>query len=179
MARAPPRGVYTPVAIFFHSDESIDWECVQKHILRLARSGITGLVVSGSNGESVHLSRSERIEVLEFTRSTLDSNGFKSLPLLAGCGAHSSRETISHCEDAAKAGAEWALVLPPSYWPGAMTKPVIKKFFTAVGSTAVAGTHNRLSDLELLGCGQKPYPRRTIQLPCRHFRHRSRLRIGH
>lgn len=132
MSKAPPRGVYTPVTSFFHEDESIDWPSLQKHILRLVRAGISGLVISGSNGESVHLTRSERKDVLSFARSTLDSNGFNHVLLMAGCGVQSARETIAYCEDAASAGAKWALVLPPSYWVGAMTKAVIKDFFLTV-----------------------------------------------
>jgi 4-hydroxy-2-oxoglutarate aldolase len=138
MPAAPPRGVYTPVTTFFYEDESIDWKAFEQHILRLANGGIRGLVISGSNGESVHLSRTERAEAVRFARLTLDAHSFHHLPIIAGCGTHSARETIGYCQDAAEAGAEWALVLPPSYWVVAMTKPIIKQFFIAVSIVPIS-----------------------------------------
>ena len=129
---SPPRGIYAPVTLFFSEDESIDYDALRKHIIRLASGKLTGLVISGSNGEAVHLSKTERAEVIKFARMTLDAEGFVSTVIIAGCGSQSTRETIAYCTDAAAAGAKWALVLPPSYWVPAMTKPAIKSFFKDV-----------------------------------------------
>ena len=144
MSSVPPRGIYAPVTVFFDGDENIDYSALRKHILRLAQAGITGLVISGSNGESVHLSRGERAEVIKFTRSTLDAADFSRVPIIAGCGTHSARETVSYCEDAATAGAAWALVLTPSYWVGAMTKPAIRAFFETVSDSNAPLHHERV-----------------------------------
>lgn len=127
-----PRGIYTPVTVFFHEDETIDWSALQSHILRLAAGGVTGLVISGSNGEAVHLSQAERREVIQYARKTLDHNGFEAVVIIAGCGASSTRETKQLCKEASQSGAAWALVLPPSYWVTAMSKPVLMEFFTTV-----------------------------------------------
>ncbi len=58
--------------------------------------------------------------------------------IIAGTvGAQSTREAIDLCKDAAKAGAEYTLVLPPSYFPGAMTPEAIQGFFEDVSEPFV------------------------------------------
>jgi dihydrodipicolinate synthase/N-acetylneuraminate lyase len=54
--------------------------------------------------------------------------------IIAGTGsAQSTQEAIELSAEAASAGAEFALVLPPSYYPGAMTPAAIQEFFEDVG----------------------------------------------
>jgi 4-hydroxy-2-oxoglutarate aldolase len=73
-------------------------------------------VTQGSNGEAVHLTREERITVTSVTRGALDAAGFKDLPIIVGCGAQSTRETIQNCKDAEESGGDYVLILPPSYY---------------------------------------------------------------
>jgi 4-hydroxy-2-oxoglutarate aldolase len=113
---APPRGIYTPVTAFFLADESLDTDALQSHILRLAAAGVRGLVIHGSNGEAPHLTHAERTTVISTVRKTLVSNGFQHIVIIAGCGAQSTRETVQLCTEAEAAGAQWALILSPSYW---------------------------------------------------------------
>lgn len=56
----PPYGVYTPLVTFFNPDESLDLPTTTQHALRMASSGVSGLVIQGSNGEAVHLLHDER-----------------------------------------------------------------------------------------------------------------------
>ena len=62
-------------------------------------------VCAGSLGEAVHLSRDERIVLIRYTRQALDKQGFESVPIVAGVGGSSTRETIQLAQDAASAGA--------------------------------------------------------------------------
>lgn len=175
MACVPPRGVYTPLTLFFDSNQAIDYSTFREHILRVVHAGVTGLVISGSNGEAVHLTRSERTEVLKFARSVLDTSGFLHVPIIAGCGAASVRETIEYCKDASAAGAVWSLVLPPAYWVSAMTKVVLKEFYEDVSPLYCFPLLGR----ELTrskGGGTEPDSDNTVQLPCSHRRIRSGLR---
>lgn len=127
----PPPGLYAPALTFFNGDETIDWDSTTKHLQRLLRSGVRGLVILGTNGEAAHLLRDERIEAVRHARSVIQQEGSDAV-VVAGCSAHSVRETLSLIDDAVGAGAEYALTLVPSYWPGAMTKPVIESFFAQV-----------------------------------------------
>lgn len=97
-----------------------------------------GLATQGSNGEAVHLTHSERQLVTTTTRGALDQNGFRSLPVIVGCGAQSTRETIQYCLEAWKAGGDYALVLPPSYYASifAPSSETVLKFFQEVADTS-------------------------------------------
>ncbi|KAI0111062.1 hypothetical protein GGR51DRAFT_64346 [Nemania sp. FL0031] len=130
----PPRGVYTPVVAFFDADESLDLATLEQHITRLACAGTAGLVVQGSNGEAPHLSHSERQQIISTARAVLNQLEKHDCVLIAGCGAESTKETAQLCTEAKEAGADYALVLSPSYWTGAMQKPAIKQFFTDVAT---------------------------------------------
>jgi 4-hydroxy-2-oxoglutarate aldolase len=113
---APPRGVYAPVVAFFHEDETLDLEALKAHVTRLAKAGVSGLVIQGSNGEAPHLLHSERQEVISTALETLNRHGKPGGVIIAGCGAQSTRETLQLCREAKEAGAHYALVLSPSYW---------------------------------------------------------------
>lgn len=118
---APPQrplvpGINVPMVAFFTSNEDIDLAATAKHTVRLAKAGMTSITCQGSNGEHVHLTAEERKQIISASRAALDSAGFTSLPVVAGCSAQSTRESISLCKDAKSAGADYALVLPPSYY---------------------------------------------------------------
>lgn len=136
-AKAPKPGVYPPAVIFFEEGtEALDLKSIEKHVLMLANGRVNGIVVQGSNGEAPHLTHEERSLVIKTTRNALNANGFEHLPLIVGCGVASLRETTQLCKEAKQAGGDFALVLPPSYWPGSMTKPVLRQFFTDVADAS-------------------------------------------
>ena len=112
----PPRGIYAPVVVFFHEDESLDFSALRTHITRLAKAGVAGLVIQGSNGEAPHLLHSERQEVLKTAAATLKEHGRSDAVIIAGTGAQSTKETIMLCNEAKEVGADYALILTPCYW---------------------------------------------------------------
>src|SRR4051812_35426593 len=92
-------GVYVPAVAFFDSSDNIDLATTEKHAIRLAQSGVTGLVTHGSNGEAVNLDHQERMLINSTTRKALDSINCTSMPLIVGCGAQSTKETILLCQE--------------------------------------------------------------------------------
>lgn len=126
-------GIYTPVPTFFNTTtQNLDLPTLQSHILRLCASGITGIVTQGSNGEACHLSQNERRLVTATARATLDASAYSHIPLLVGCGAQSTQETIELCHDALISGGDYALILPPSYYKSLYTRNCIRDFFLKV-----------------------------------------------
>ncbi|KAI1455422.1 aldolase [Annulohypoxylon moriforme] len=121
---------------FFFDDETLDFETLKIHITRLAQAGVAGLVIQGSNGEAPHLLHSERKEVISTAAAILKEKRRPEAVIIAGCGAQSTRETIQLCQEAQESGADYALVLSPSYWVGAMQPPTIQKFFTDVATAS-------------------------------------------
>ncbi|THG95093.1 hypothetical protein EW145_g8022 [Phellinidium pouzarii] len=132
----PPPGIYVPAVVFLNENDELDIPTIRAHILRLAKGGVTGILVQGSNGEAQHLSHAERSLALRTTRETLDANGFKDTIVIAGTGAQSTRETIELCREAKEAGASHALVLSPSTWLPHMTKENIIRFHRAVADSS-------------------------------------------
>lgn len=92
----------------------------------------------GSNGEAVHLIHEERRLVTFTSRKALTEAGFQHIPIIAGCGAQSTREAISLCVQAHESGADYALILPPSYYSGlfAPASATIIDFFTKVADAS-------------------------------------------
>ncbi|KAI5861987.1 dihydrodipicolinate synthetase [Durotheca rogersii] len=129
-------GIYVPTVAFFKDDDTVDVETTASHATRLARAGVTGLVTHGSNGEAVHLDHAERQLINRTTRAALDAAGKSELPLIVGCGAQSTRETIQLCREAAASGGNYALVLPPAYYGSLLSTELISKHFRAVASAS-------------------------------------------
>ncbi|PYH33506.1 dihydrodipicolinate synthase family protein [Aspergillus neoniger CBS 115656] len=127
-------GVYAPTMTFFDpSTEELDVPTIRKHAVRLAKAGLVGLVCMGSNGEAVHLTRAERKTVINETRSALVEAGFSNVPVIAGASEQSIRGTIDLCKESYEAGAEYALIVPPSYYRYATgNDQTLYEFFTSV-----------------------------------------------
>jgi len=66
-------------------------------------------------GEAHHLSPSERIELITSARKALDEAGLTEVPIIAGTGVGSTRETIKLSKEASEAGADAAIVIAPGF----------------------------------------------------------------
>lgn len=127
-----PRGIYPPLPTFFDADDKLDLATLRRHIRRLAESGIAGYVLMGSNGEAVHLTDDERNQVISAARELVTTDS--GTPIIAGCGEQSTRATITHCEQAARYGADIALVLPPFYYKGRMDNRALIAHYQTVAA---------------------------------------------
>lgn len=129
-------GFYVPTVAFFTPEDTVDEPTTSQHALRLAKAGVTGIVTHGSNGEAVHLDHQERILITRLTRKALDDAGYTNMPVIVGCGAQSTRETIQLCREAAEAGGTHVLILPPAYYGGLLTTALIKAHFRTVADAS-------------------------------------------
>lgn len=137
MVPALRHGVYAPILTFFDRDsEKLDLKTLGTHAVRLAKAGLVGLVAMGSNGEAVHLSNSERVNVISTIRTSLEQAGHGDVALIAGCSAQGCREAIQLCEEAAQAGAHYAMILPPCYYKPAMSSTVIESFYKTIADAS-------------------------------------------
>ncbi|RYO98282.1 hypothetical protein DL764_007131 [Monosporascus ibericus] len=137
-SRPLPGGVYVPTLAFFKANDELDLEATQRHAIHLAEAGVAGIVVHGSNGEAVHLSREERSQAIQSTRAALDEADHHLMPVIAGCGAQSTRESIQLCRDAAAVGANFAIVLPPAYYGGLLnTSKIIQHFYDIADASPI------------------------------------------
>lgn len=109
-------------------------------------------VLAGSNGEGPHLSHEERATLIKTARRALDANGFTAVPIIAGTGATSTRETIELCQEAAAAGADYTLVITGGYFAGALAnnKAALKAHYKEVAEKSPIPV--LLYNCELLYC---------------------------
>lgn len=131
--RPLPCGIYAPTMTFFDSEtEDLDIPTIKRHAERLAQAGLAGLVTMGSNGEAIHCTREEKLAVTKATRDALDEAGFTSTPIIIGATEGSVRGTVELSKLAKEAGADYTLVLPPSYFRAQMDEEAVYNYFIAL-----------------------------------------------
>jgi 4-hydroxy-2-oxoglutarate aldolase len=149
-ARPLTAGIYAPIPTFFQPDSEdlgelmfiscsvsvfltfvLDLTSFSSQIVRLVQANVRPLI-AGSMGEASHLSHAERKTLIQTARRTLDDAGFQSVPIIAGTGAGSTRETIELCHEAAEAGADYVIVITSGYFAGALTRKALKAHFVEV-----------------------------------------------
>jgi 4-hydroxy-2-oxoglutarate aldolase len=114
-------GVMTPIITPFDDTGQVAHDHLVANLDRWNRSNLKGYIVLGSNGENVHLTDQEKVEVLRTARGVIPADKL----LIAGTGGESTRGTIALTEQAAAAGADAALVVHPGYYKGQMTPAVL------------------------------------------------------
>ena len=124
-----------PSLTFFDNStrQEIDWQIQEQHISFLVESGVHGIVLAGTNGEAITLTRSEKAELVRTARKAAITGGKPSLQITLGTSGTSTRDVIDDCITGNEAGADFALVLVPSFFHFAMSKDTICEFFEEVG----------------------------------------------
>lgn len=138
----PTPGVYTPSATIFKTDgpkgrPAADIDAQVKHTIFLADNGVTGVVLLGSTGEMVHMTKKERFDFVAGVKKGLDAKGYKDYPVLAGVAHHGIDDTLEEIKSMKEAGAKWAMVLAPNYFASSTTQQGLINWFTAVADESV------------------------------------------
>ncbi len=121
------KGIIPPIATPFINNE-VAYEKLKENLSRWNKTGLSGYVVFGSNGESAFLTREEKLKLIEFVKANIPADKI----LIAGTGSDSIKETISLTNDAAGLGAGTALILTPSFYKSRMKHDAFIKYFTEV-----------------------------------------------
>jgi 4-hydroxy-tetrahydrodipicolinate synthase len=104
------KGVFTAIVTpFRHGD--VDYVSLRKLVEFQVKSGIHGIVVNGTTGESPTLEKNEVLRVYETVREIVG----KDFPLLLGTGSNCTRKTIEASQMAEEIGANGVLVVTPYY----------------------------------------------------------------
>ncbi|MEW6509018.1 MAG: dihydrodipicolinate synthase family protein [Bacteroidota bacterium] len=124
------QGIMPPITTpFVNGELAIDK--LQLNIDKWNKTELTGYVVMGSNGESVFLTHEEKLTLVEMTKKFASSNKL----IIAGTGSDSIKETISLTNKSAERGANFSLILTPSFYKSEMKHEAFIKYFTAVADT--------------------------------------------
>ena len=89
----------------------VDADALRAIVERLIGAGVGGLVPGGSTGEFTTLSHAERRELVAVTTAAAGGR----VPVVAGTGALSTRETIELSLHAESVGAAAVMIVPPFY----------------------------------------------------------------
>jgi len=103
-------GVITALVTPFRGD-AIDEEALRRLVDEQIAAGVDGLVPVGTTGESPTVTVEEHIRVIEIVVQAAK----KRVPVVAGTGSNSTRETIEMSAAARKVGADGLLLVTPYY----------------------------------------------------------------
>lgn len=95
----------------FDANGDIDFPATRTLIHYLLDQGTEGLVVCGTTGESPTLTSQEKTALFQFTVEVVDGR----VPVIAGTGTNSTRESIEMTEIAARCGADGVMLVTPYY----------------------------------------------------------------
>jgi 4-hydroxy-tetrahydrodipicolinate synthase len=143
---------------FTDDGEHVDTGALAAIVERLAAAGVGGLVPGGSTGEFTTLTNAERRLVVETTVAAAAGR----VPVVAGTGALSTRETVELSVHAEQAGAAAVMVVPPFYdapsWrellahyqavAGSITIPIM--YYNIPGASGVTLDASQLRELRRL-----------------------------
>jgi 4-hydroxy-2-oxoglutarate aldolase len=127
-------GVMPPITTPFQ-DAKLAPDKLRSNFQKWNKTGLSGYLVLGSNGEAVYLSEKEKIRVMEIARASIPRSKF----MVVGTGMESTRETIRFTGQAAKMGADFALVVTPCYFKGSMKPQILYDHFIAVAESSPIG----------------------------------------
>jgi 4-hydroxy-tetrahydrodipicolinate synthase len=96
---------------FTDDGAAIDTDALAANVDRLVGAGVGGLVPGGSTGEFTTLTNPERRQLIEVTVEAAAGR----VPVVAGTGALSTRETVELSVHAERAGAAAVMIVPPFY----------------------------------------------------------------
>jgi len=113
-------GIFPPHITPFLKNEEIDENSLRSLVHFWLDSGCAGLVSCASNGEGPYMTKEERRRVLQLVIEEVNGK----VPVIAGTGAPSTRETIFLTRDAKDVGADAVLIVSPYYF-----KPDSKELF--------------------------------------------------
>jgi 4-hydroxy-tetrahydrodipicolinate synthase len=112
---------------FTEDGSAVDAGALAAHVERLIAGGVAGLVPGGSTGEFTTLTNDERRRLVEIAVEAAAGR----VPVVAGTGALSTRETVELSVHAEQAGAAAVMVVPPFYDPLRWRELLVH--YTAVG----------------------------------------------
>ena len=102
-------GIIPAVTTPFDPDGGVDTDAFARNLEALLEAGVHGFVATGTMGEAGSLSAAERRTVVETTVAAAGGR----VPVIAGVASGTPGATIGFAADAAAAGADAIMLLPP------------------------------------------------------------------
>ncbi|MGT2799926.1 4-hydroxy-tetrahydrodipicolinate synthase [Streptococcus marmotae] len=105
------KGIIAPIITPMYDDESINFDEFRNQIDRLIASGIHGIFVFGTNGESYILSENEKLQVIQVAVEHTAGR----VPVYVGTGLNGTRGTIRFSKKVEELGVDALSIITPSF----------------------------------------------------------------
>ncbi len=120
-------GIAAPISTPFVNGE-VAYDRLRSNVQKYSETALAGFFALGSNGESMFLSESEKLKVLEVVLQEKADHQI----VMAGAGYESTRQTISFSNQVAEMGADFVSILTPSYFKKRLTDEAMIGYYTDV-----------------------------------------------
>lgn len=105
------KGIIPPIITPMNADETINYNELENQIERQLNGGVHGIFCYGTNGECYALSFEEKEEILKTTVKTVNGR----VPVYAGTGCITTKETVELSKRAEALGADILSVITPYF----------------------------------------------------------------
>ena len=105
------KGIIVAICTPMHDDESLNLDELRNQIERQIESGIDGIFTTGTNGEGYILNGDEKRQVLATAIDQVKGR----VPVYAGTGCITTKETIEQSLTAKALGADAISIITPSF----------------------------------------------------------------
>ncbi len=127
MGKLKFEGAWTALVTPFTEEKKIDWQGLEQNIEFQVSQGVSGLVPTGTTGESPTLGWEEHNQVIE---KAVEISGKRS-SVMAGTGSNSTKEALAGTEHAVKISAD-AVLLVDCYYNGPSSLELRKEYHGTV-----------------------------------------------
>lgn len=105
------KGTGVAIVTPFKTDSSIDFAALGRVIDHVIKGGISYIVVMGTTGESVTITKDEKQAVFSYVRESVD----KRVPIIAGIGGNNTQEVVNNIRHTDLTEFEAILSVVPYY----------------------------------------------------------------
>lgn len=123
-------GIFPPLTTPFTEDE-LAVDKLLRNIRKYERRELSGYILFGSNGESVFLTKEEKIKIVSNIREQTKKT------IIVGTGSDSIKDTIHLTNETAERGANYALIITPSFFKSEMKHHSLLNFYTRVAESVM------------------------------------------
>ena len=123
------KGIIVPILTPMHEDETVNYEELVNQIERLIAAGVHGIFVFGTNGEGYILDEEEKAEIIRVAVKAVRGR----VPVYAGTGCVSTRDTIRMSRKAKELGADVLSIITPSF-AAASQEEIIRHYETVANA---------------------------------------------
>ena len=124
-------GAFPVLITPMHDNYEVNWEGLKQNIEHFVEQGVAGIVVTGSTGEFVSLTKEERFKLTTVAVEQVDGR----IPLIVGTAAERTEDAIMYTKQAEDEGADASLLIN-SYYADPTDDEVYEQFKSVAESVS-------------------------------------------